>query len=701
LDFFVCIDRQLTADAAYADILLPAATYYEVESYMVYDSIFRLRERIIPPVGEARHDIFILAELAHRLGYGHLYPQNEDELLSHVLRGSGFTPEDVRRAGGMVQVPTVMMEYKKWEKGLLQKDGKPGFETPSGKLEIASSILEEHGYDALPVYTEPGESPFSQPELAKEFPLVFNSGARTSVDLHTLHHSIPALSREQPLPTVMVNTLDAQRRGIENGDRVQVRTRRGQVEMYAIVTDDIVQGAIEANGMGGGALGPEEWRNACINDLTDLQRYDPISGFPVYKALLCDVVKVSPGNRESITGTLEYRGDRMADTRPNRHIYLDHNATTPPDPEVKAAILESLERYGNPSSIYAAGKAARSAIETARRSVALLINSTARRITFTGGGSEANNLALKGAAFASARGKNHIITSAIEHPSVASTCRWLERHGFSVTFLPVDSYGVVDPSDLERSLTESTCLVSIMMANNETGSIQPIAELARLAKGRGAIFHTDAVQAVGKIPVDVQDLGVDMLTISAHKIHGPKGVGALYIRKGTAIEPLINGGHQERGLRAGTENVPGIVGFGRAAELAIDRLPHMFKLRELRDRLEQGIRETVIDAKLNGHRENRLPNTLNMTFPGIRGESLVLALDQKGIAISSGSACQAGQPEPSRALLAMGLSEEDAHCAVRLSLGPGNTREEIEETVSIINRVLTEAKDRVQFVSCR
>ncbi len=281
LDFFVCIDRQLTADAAYADIVLPATTYYEIESYMVYGSVFRIREKVVEPIGEARSDFFILSELARRLGYGHLYPQTEEEILSRVLRGSDFTPEDVRAAGGIVQNPTVMMQYKKWEKGLLRADGQPGFDTPSGKLDIASSILEEHGYDALPIYVEPGESPVSQPQLAKRFPLVFNSGSRSNVDLHTLHHTIPALSEEKPVPTVMVNTLDAKKRGIESGDFVYIKTKRGQVGMYAFVTDDIVLGAIEASGMGGGALGPKAWRDACINDLTDLQRYDPISGFPV------------------------------------------------------------------------------------------------------------------------------------------------------------------------------------------------------------------------------------------------------------------------------------------------------------------------------------------------------------------------------------------------------------------------------------
>lgn len=702
LDFFVCVDRQLTADAAYADIVLPATTYYEIESYMVYGSIFRIREKVIEPVGEARSDFFILSELAQRLGYGHLYPQNGEEILSRVLKGSGFTLEDVRAAGGTVQIPTAIMQYKKWEKGLLRTDGQPGFETPSGKLEIASSILEEYGYDALPVYVEPGESPLSQPELANKFPLVFNSGARASVDLHALHHTIPALSEEKPVPTVMINTLDAKQRGIENGNLVHIKTKRGQVGMYAFVTDDIVEGAIEANGMGGGAVGPKAWRDACINDLTDLQRYDPISGFPVYKALLCDVVKASDGDKGNIRGSGEYALDDTVEEQQTGHtIYLDHNATTPIAKGVKEAMIEFMEYYGNPSSIYAAGKEARSAVEAARRSVAVLINCTARRIIFTGGGSEANNLAIKGIAFANANGKNHIVTSAIEHPSVLNACRWLEKHGFMVTYLPVDTEGRVNPEDLKAAITEKSCLVSVMLANNETGSIQPVAELANIAREQGVLFHTDGVQAVGKIPIDIEKLGVDLLTMSGHKFYGPKGVGALYVRKEIVLDPLVSGGHQEKGLRAGTENVPGIVGLGKAAELAIDHLSQMNRLQELRDILEQGIRDRLPDMMLNGHRIERLPNTLNVTLPDLRGESLVLALDQNGVAISSGSACRAGLPEPSHALMAMGLSEEQAHCSIRFSLGLGNTMDEIDHTVSVIERIIREGKDNIRFVACR
>jgi len=702
LDFLACIDRQLTADAAYADIVLPAATYYEIESYMAYDSIFRIREKVIEPVGEARNDFLILSELAQRLGYGHLFPQTEEEVLSRVLRGSGFTPEDVRAAGGTVQIPTVMMQYKKWEKGLLRKDGKPGFETPSGKFEIASSILEEHGYDALPIYTEPGEGPLSQPELAQRYPLVFNSGARANVDLHTLHHSIPVLSKEWPVPTVMINALDAEKRGIENGDFVCIETKRGKVGMYAFVTEEIVQGAIEANATGGGAIGPKAWRNANINELTDLHRYDPISGFPVYKALLCDVVKAAKGDKGNIPGLGEYTLDDAVERQPVDHrVYLDHNATSPLDQEVRNAMIEFMECYGNPSSIYAAGREARLAVETARRNAAMLVNCTARRITFTSGGSESNNLAIKGAAFANSNSKNHIITTAIEHPSVLNTCRWLEKRGFSVTCLPSDREGRVNPEYLKDAITERTCLVTVMMANNETGSIQPIAELAGIAKERGVIFHTDGAQAVGKIPIDVEELGVDLLTISGHKFHGPKGIGALYVRKGVALDPLVSGGRQENGMRAGTENVIGIVGLGKAAELGLYNLPNVNRMRTMRDKLEEGIRELIPGVKLNGHKKERLANTLNLTLPGIRGESLVLALDQRGVAISSGSACRAGLPEPSHALMAMGLSDEEAHCSVRFSLGRENTMHEIDRTICVLGEIIRHQKAMVRFVSCR
>jgi|Deesub1362A_J573_1020465.scaffolds.fasta_scaffold01007_7 cysteine desulfurase NifS len=705
LDFLVCIDRQLTADAAYADIVLPATTMYEIESYMVYGPVFRIRERVIEPLGEARNDFFIMAELARRLGYGHLYPQDEDELLRHVLKGSGFTLEDVRNSGGIVRIPTVMMQYKKWEKGLLRDDGRPGFDTPTGKFEIASTILEEHGYDPLPVYTEPLEGPLTRPDLTKEYPLVFNSGSRVTTDFRSQHHGIPSLLKERPEPTVTINTSDAQERGIEDGDLVRVETIRGSVLMRALVTDDIVKGAVDANMGGGGPVGPEAWQRCNINELTDLNQYDPISGFPVYKALLCDIKKVSDAhdNINIDTGetpshiTIDERGKEMT-----QRIYLDHNATTPIAPEVRELMIRCMEdSYGNPSSIHSEGKTARSIIEAARRGVARLLNCTARRIVFTGCGSESNNLAIKGVAFRNRGRKNHIITSSIEHPSVLRTCRWLQQYGFDVTYLGVDGEGMVDPEELERAITERTCLITIMMANNETGVIQPIAELSRIAREHGIPFHTDATQAIGKIEVDVKELGVDMLTLSGHKFHGPKGVGVLYIGRDIEIESLIHGGGQEDGHRAGTENTIGIAGIGKAAEIAVKRLRDMDGVRQLRDRLEEGIREALPGARLNGHRERRLPNTLNLILPEIRGESLVLALDQRGIAISSGSACRSGSPTPSHALLAMGLTEEEAHCSIRISLGYDNTAEEIERAISAIKEVIRDTKSMVRFIPCR
>jgi cysteine desulfurase NifS len=669
---------------------------------MVYGSVFRLRERVIEPVGEARSDTLILAELARRLGYGHLYPQSEEEILRHVLKGTGFTLEEVRAAGGTVSKPAAMMQYRKWEKGLLRPQGLPGFDTPSGKLEIASSILEEHGYEALPVYTEPGESPLSRPDLTGEFPLVFNSGARAGNDLHGLHLSVPELRRERPVPTVMLNTADARERGITDGDRVKLSTLRGAVEMYAIVTDNIVRGAIEASAMGGGPLGPEAWRRANVNELTDLQRYDPISGFPVYKALLCQVERVAGAGGASTGGAGEYKVDAGREVRkPRRRIYFDHNATTPLHPEVEAALADSAEVYGNPSALYGEGKRAHRSVETARRSVALLLNTTARRVCFTGGGSEANNLAVKGAVLAAGPGRGHIVTSGIEHPSIHGVCGWLEKAGFSVARLKPDRQGRVRTEDLREAITEKTRLVSIMTANNETGAVQPVAELAAVAKERGVLFHTDAVQAAGKIPVDVEALGVDLLTLSGHKFHGPKGIGVLYVRKGVDLEPLVHGGGQERGLRSGTENVPGIIGIGRAAEVALSNLPRMSDVRKIRDRIEDDLRRLAPRARLNGPKRDRLPNTLNMTLPGIRGESLVLALDRLGIALSSGSACHAGVPEPSRALLAMGLSEEDAHCSIRISLGWETTPEEADRFASAVASVLSDQGAMVRFVSCR
>jgi len=478
--------------------------------------------------------------------------------------------------------------------------------------------------------------------------------------------------------------------------------------MRAIVTDDIVPGAIEANMGGGGPLGPQAWKECNINDLTDM-RHDPISGFPIYKALLCEVKRAPDAGDTLALDTGEMcqvpLGVKEGPLTAKDRIYLDHNATTPTHPEVKDAMCRVLEtQFGNPSSIYLEGRQAKSALEEARRKLANLLGTTARtarRLIFTGGGSEANNLVIKGVAGAKRDNRRHVITSAIEHPSVLKVCQWLEKQGFSVTYLPVDEYGRVRPEDLEEALSPHTCLVSIMLANNETGSMQPIRELAALAHAQGALFHTDGVQAVGKIPLDVEALGVDFFSLSGHKFHGPKGIGALYIRKGLEVEPLVHGGGQESGLRAGTENTPGIVGVGVAAELAEKRLSDMPRVQNRRDELWQGILKIFPEARLNGHPTERLPNTLNLSLPGIRGESLVLALDQQGISFSSGSACRSGSPKPSHALLAMGLSEEMAHCAIRLSLGVDTTREHVDRTLAALEKVVLDSLSSVRFVPCR
>ncbi len=708
LDFLVGIDRQLTADAGYADLVLPATTMFEIESYMTYGPIFRVRERPIEPMDEARNDYLIMAELARRLGYGHLYPQTEEELLRHVLKGSGFSLEQVRAQGGIVKIPTPMMEYRKWEKGGLRRDGKPGFDTPSGKFEIASSILAEYGYEPLPKYTEPPEGPIASPETAKEFPLVFSSGARPHTDFRSQHHGIEGLVKDNPEPTVELNTADAAARGVETGDLVEVRTARGAVRFRARVTDDIVGGAVEAPMGGGGPVGPPAWQHSNVNELTDLSNYDPISGFPVYKALLCDVVKVEAGTEE--TRTIASRKSVACGSPPvlqqarrgKQWICLDNNATTQVAAEVRQVMLLYLEAdYGNPSSIHEMGRGAREGVEKARRQLAQLLNCKPRRLIFTGGGSEAANLALKGVAFANRAKGHHIITTQVEHPALLGSCRFLERQGFKVSYLAVDSYGWLDPAKLQEALTDDTILVSVMMANNEVGTIMPLKDLCQLAHGRGALFHTDAVQAVGKLPIDVDGLGVDLLSLSGHKFHAPKGIGALYVRKGVELESLVHGGQQEHGLRAGTENVPAIVAMGKAAELARTGLRETDRVRRLRDRLERGVKKLVPGAHLNGHPEKRLSNTLNMTLPQLRGESLVLALDQKGIALSSGSACKSGSPDPSHVLVAMGMSPQDAHCAVRFSLSSKTTEDDIERTLRALEQVLVEMETTVRFLPCK
>lgn len=704
LDLVVCIDRQMTADARFADILLPATTYYENESYMVYGSLFRIRERMIEPLGEARSDLFIMAELARRLGYGDLYPQNEQQLFDHVLKGSGYTCDEVRNAGGMVSIETRMMEYKKWEKGLLRRDENPGFDTPSGKFEIASSILEEYGYDALPVYTEPQEGPLSRPDLFNDYPLVFNSGSRVKTGFHTQHRGIKKLTDKRPRPTVTINSEDAGERGIRNGDLVRIRTPRGSLTMWALVTDDIVKGAIDANHACGSPVGPDAWQKRNINRLTDMGQFDPISGFPVYKCLLCNVEKAESGNGSDFADFGEVEDCELVAEEVRtvmREVYLDNNATTPLAAEVKQVISDVMESYGNPSSIHTAGKRTRSIVDGARRAVARALNCTARRVVFTGSGSEADNLAIKGVALATGGKKDHIVTTRIEHPAVLNTCTWLERNGFRVTCLDVDREGLIDPDDLRAAITDSTCLVSIMMANNETGVIQPVRECASIARERGVIVHSDAVQAFGKIPVDVEELGVDLLSISAHKVNGPKGIGALFIGKGIELEAIISGGGQEYGLRSGTENIIGIAGFGKAADLVPEHLEDGERIRRLRDRLEAGIRDIASDMTVNGHIEKRLPNTLNVTLPGLRGESVVLELSRRGIYLSSGSACKAGSSKPSHALLALGLTEEQAHCALRFSLGVETTEEDIDYAIECLADTIEISKNMIHFVPCR
>jgi len=704
LDFLVCIDRQLTADAAYADIVLPASTYFESRSYVTYGPLFKIREPLIEPLGESRGDYQIMSELARRLGYGHLYPQGDVELLRHVLKGSGFSYEEVIDSGGMVSVETGMMEYKKWEKGLLRADGKPGFDTPTGKFEIHSGVLEEYGYDPLPKYIEPVEGPLSMPDALERYPLVFNSGSRSSSSFHTQHIGNAGLNKKRPEPAVMVNTHDALERGIMDGQRVRISTSRGSVVMRAYVTGDIMRGAIDANHAGGGPLGPDPWQKANVNRLTDLDQYDPISGFPVYKCLLC---QVEPADNSLAPVNMDHEDDLQlshyiqGQQKQAREVYLDNNATTRLAPEVMEFMADIAQNYGNSSSIHATGRMARKLLDSARLKVATQLGTTARRLVFTGGGTEANNLAIKGAFFARGLKGSHAITSSIEHPSVLMTFGWLERMGVEVTYLPVDSTGMVSVEDMQKHLRPNTELVSIMYANNETGTIQPVAEIAELAHEAGALMHTDAVQCFGKIPVNVGELGVDLLSVSAHKLHGPKGTGALYVARGVHIESLVHGGGQEYGLRSGTENISGCAGFGRAVELIPKHINEFAKVAELRDRLQRGIQELVPELMLNGSPDKRLPNTLNVTLPDYRGESIVLALDSFGVRLSSGSACKSGSSDPSHAIIAMGRTEQEAHCSLRFSLNHETSVEDIQYTLSSLKNVLTGSRKNIHFIPCR
>ena len=375
-------------------------------------------------------------------------------------------------------------------------------------------------------------------------------------------------------------------------------------------------------------------------------------------------------------------------------IYLDYAATAPVLPEVLDAMLPFfMSQFGNPSGVHAFGRETRKAVEQARRRTAGLLGADSREIVFTSGGSESNNLAIKGAAYSLRTKGNHIVTSKIEHPSVLNTCRWLEKQGFRVTYLPVDSCGTVSPEDVREAICPDTVLVSIMTANNEIGTVQPVSEVGKICRDKGVVFHSDAVQAAGMLKTDVRAMNVDLLSLSAHKFHGPKGTGALYVRKGTKLEAVIHGGEQERGLRAGTENVPGIVGLGKAAEIAGSEMKkNTAQIRELRDLLIQRIQEKVPDAFLNGHPVNRLPNNCHFSFSGIESEALLLRLDLAGISVSSGSACTSGSMEPSHVLQAIGLKDEVLRSGIRMTLGKETTREEIERTAQILPEIVADLR---------
>ena len=369
-----------------------------------------------------------------------------------------------------------------------------------------------------------------------------------------------------------------------------------------------------------------------------------------------------------------------------KRIYLDYAATTPTHPEVVKAMLPCFtDAFGNPSSIHSYGQEAKGAVDEARIKLAELIGAGSEEIVFTSGGTEADNYALKGVAYANEQKGNHIITTPIEHHAVTEACRFLEKRGFKVTYLPVDRYGLVDPQDVKRAITDKTILISVMHASNEVGTIEPVGEIGKIAREAGVYFHSDAVQTVGHIPVNVDELKVDLLSISAHKLYGPKGVGALYVRKGTRLTSLIHGGGQEKKRRAGTENIPAIVGLGKAVELARHDLgEEARRLSYLRDKLVKGLGERIDHIHLNGHPSQRLPNNVNVSVDFAEGESMVLNLDLEGICVSTGSACSSASLEPSHALLALGLSPEQAHGSLRFSLGRENNEEDVERVLEVL-----------------
>ncbi|TYC87834.1 cysteine desulfurase NifS [Acetobacterium wieringae] len=373
-----------------------------------------------------------------------------------------------------------------------------------------------------------------------------------------------------------------------------------------------------------------------------------------------------------------------------KRIYLDHAATTPVDPAVVETMLPFFTEYfGNPSSVYTEGRGVKKSIEAARLQIAKAINADPREIYFTGSGSEADNWAIKGIAMKNQAKGKHIITSTIEHHAVLHTCEYLEKQGFEVTYLPVDEYGLISLDDLRNAIRKDTILVTIMFANNEIGTIEPIKEIGEIVKEKGIIFHTDAVQALGNIPVDVKDLNVDLLSVSAHKIYGPKGIGALFIRKGVPIDNLIHGGAQERKKRAGTENTAEIVAFGKAAEMATEQLEeNAAHMKTLRDLLIKGVMDNIPQVRLNGHPEKRLPGNVNFCFDYIEGESILLSLDIIGVAGSSGSACTSGSLDPSHVLLAIGLPAGVAHGSLRLTIGKHTTEEDINYVVDNLIQII-------------
>ena len=373
-----------------------------------------------------------------------------------------------------------------------------------------------------------------------------------------------------------------------------------------------------------------------------------------------------------------------------KRVYMDYAATTPMHPDVVQAMIPYMSgMFGNPSSGHSFGKEARTAVEEARVQVASLLGAKVDEIVFTSGGTESDNLAIKGIAYANRDKGNHIITTLVEHLAVLEPCRFLQTQGFDVTYLPIDKYGLVDAREVEKAIIPRTILISVMYANNEVGTTEPIVEIGRIAKSKGIYFHTDAVQAVGHVPLNVDELGIDLLSVSAHKLSGPKGVGALYVREGTKIMSFLHGGEQEHALRASTENVTGIVGLGRAAEIARGELAAEHKrIAKLRDRLIKQMFDVIDDVRLNGHPKLRLPNNINVSFEGVEGPKAASHLDMAGVAVSTASACQTGHKGPSHVLTAMGYTEEEARNSIRFSLGRESTAGDIDYVMELLPAII-------------